>query len=370
MSVATDFYSLAAPCVADLTPYRPGKPAGELQRELGLTDIVSLASNENPLGPSPQAVAAAREALSQMARYPDPAGFALKAALSERYAVPAAQLTLGNGSNELLNLVARVFVQPGDEVIYSQYAFVVFGLATRMANGRAVEVPACEYGHDLNAMAAAVSERTRVIYLANPNNPTGTGFSETQFRAFMARVPEQIVVVLDEAYTEFVAADAGLPNGLRLQAEYPNLVVTRTFSKAYGLAGQRVGFALANAQITDLLNRVREPFNVNMAALAAAEAALADEAHLARVVALNSAGKQQLLEGFERLGLRALPSHCNFLTLALERPAQPVFEALLREGVIVRPLQPYGMDQHLRITIGLETENQRCLQALERVLSC
>lgn len=368
--MATDFYSLAAPGAAELTPYKPGKPAGELQRELGLTDIVSLASNENPLGPSPLAVAAAREAVANMARYPDPAGFALKKALQEKYGVATECLTLGNGSNELLNLVARTFVQPGDEVVYSQYAFVVFGLATRMVNGRGIEVPARDYGHDLDAMAAAITERTRVVYLANPNNPTGTGFTAAALRTFMARVPASVVVVLDEAYTEYVAPDAGLPNGIELQSEYPNLVVTRTFSKAYGLAGQRVGFAVANPQITDLLNRVREPFNVNRVALAAAQAALADEEHLARVVALNRQGMRQLRAGVDRLSLSSLPSHCNFITVQLERPAQPVFEALLRTGVIVRPLQPYGMERELRISIGLEQENQRCLQALEQVLTC
>jgi histidinol-phosphate aminotransferase len=368
--VATDFYALAAPGAADLTPYRPGKPASELQRELGLTDIVSLASNENPLGPSPVALAAAQDAITHMTRYPDPAGFALKAALSERYGIPGDWLTLGNGSNELLNLVARVFVQPGDEVIYSQYAFVVFSLAAKVVNGRGIEVPARDYGHDLEAMALAITERTRVIYLASPNNPTGTGFSQAQFLAFMAQVPPHVVVVLDEAYTEYVDAEAQLPNGLELLRQYANLVVTRTFSKAYGLAGLRVGFAAANPQITDLLNRVREPFNVNMAALAAAQAVLTDEDYLARAVAVNRAGMQQLREGFTRLGLSSLPSYGNFLTLELDRPAQPVFDALLREGVIVRPLQPYGMERHLRISVGLEHENRRCLAALEKVLSC
>lgn len=369
--MATDFYSLAAPGAANLTPYRPGKPASEVQRELGLTDILSLASNESPLGPSPRAVEAAREVLGALARYPDPAGFALKAALSERYGVPTECLTLGNGSNELLNLVARVFVQPGDEVIYSRYAFIVFSLATTAVNARGVEVPATrDHGHDLEAMVAAISERTRLIYLANPNNPTGTAFSAQAFAAFMERVPATVIVVLDEAYTEFVDADAGLPNGLQWLNAWPNLVVTRTFSKAYGLAGQRVGFAAANPQITDLLNRLREPFNVNLVALAAAEAALGDEQHLAAGVEINRAGRQQLAEGFRQLGLEHLPSQGNFLTLALDRPAQPVFEALLREGVIVRPLQPYGMMQHLRISVGLEDENRRCLAALEKVLSC
>lgn len=368
--MAIDFYSLAVPSIATLSPYRPGKPAGELERELGLTDIVSLASNENPLGPSPRALAAATAALSRLERYPDGAGFELKAALNKAYGISSDRLTLGNGSNELLNLAARAFVRPGDEVIYSQYAFVAYAIAAKACQARAVEVPARDYAHDLPAMADAVSERTRLIYLANPNNPTGTSFSDAELRAFLDAVPERVIVVLDEAYTEYVDPDAGLPNGLDLIDDYPNLIVTRTFSKAFGLAGLRVGFAVANAQIADLMNRIREPFNVNAAALAAATAALTDEEYLQQTLEINRRGRQQLSEGLERLGLEFLASQGNFLTLDLQRDAQPVFEALLRQGVIVRPLQPYAMPRHLRVTVGTEQENRRFLDALARVLSC
>lgn len=369
--MATDFYALAAPGAANLTPLPTGQTGLRSAARAGPDRYPQPGQQREPLGAQSPCGGGGSAGAGRPGRYPDPAGFALKAALGERYGVPAHCLTLGNGSNELLNLVARVFVQPGDEVIYSRYAFIVFSLAATAVNARGVEVPADDdHGHDLEAMAAAISERTRLIYLANPNNPTGTAFNAQAFAAFMARVPTTVIVVLDEAYTEFVDADAGLPNGLQWLDAWPNLVVTRTFSKAYGLAGQRVGFAAANPEITDLLNRLREPFNVNRVALAAAEAALADEQHLAAGVEINRAGRQQLAEGFRQLGLDHLPSQGNFLTLALDRPAQPVFEALLREGVIVRPLQPYGMMQHLRISVGLEDENRRCLAALEKVLSC
>ncbi|MBR9884673.1 MAG: histidinol-phosphate transaminase [Oceanospirillales bacterium] len=368
--MSIDFYSQAVPSITALSPYRPGKPAGELQREMGLSDIISLASNENPLGPSPRALAAASAALKRVERYPDGAGFELKAALSSAYNVGPERITLGNGSNELLNLVARVFVRPGDEVIYSQYAFIAYPIATRACQAHPVEVPAKMYGHDLTAMAGAVTERTRLIYLANPNNPTGTAFSDSALRAFLDAVPAHVVVVLDEAYTEYVDVDAGLPNGLALIDEYDNLVVTRTFSKAFGLAGLRVGFAVSNPQISDLMNRIREPFNINVAAQAAAAAVLTDSDYLQQVLDANRRGMVQVSEGLRRLAVEFLTSQGNFVTLDLKRDAQPVFDSLLRQGVIVRPLQPYNMPHHLRVTIGLEQENARFLAALERALMC
>lgn len=369
-AVAIDFFSLAVPSIATLSPYRPGKPAGELERELGLTDIVSLASNENPLGPSPRALEAANTALARVERYPDGAGFLLKEALSRTYGVTVEQLTLGNGSNELLNLVARVFVRPGDEVIYSEYGFVAYMIAARACQAQAVEVPAKAFAHDLTAMADAVTERTRLIYLANPNNPTGTAFGEAELKCFLDRIPEHVVVVLDEAYTEYVEPDAGLPDGLKLIDDYPNLVVTRTFSKAYGLAGLRVGFSVASPQIADLMNRIRDPFNVNTIALAAATAALDDREFLQRTLEANRLGRRQLSAGLERLGTEFLMSQGNFVTVDLKRDAQPVFEGLLREGVIVRPLQQYRMPHHLRVTIGREQDNARFLEAFRRVVSC
>lgn len=363
-----DFLELAAPAVASLTPYKPGKPPSELERELGLSDIVMLASNENPLGPSALAMQAVQRVLATSARYPDPNGHSLKQALGQRYGLELSQLTLGNGSNDLLNLVARAFLSPGDEVIYSQYAFAVYALATQVCQATAVVTPARDYGHDLDAMAAAVTERTRIIFLANPNNPSGTAFDDAAFADFMARVPARVIVVLDEAYTEYVEPSAGLPNGLALLSRYANLVVMRTFSKAFGLAGLRVGFAAADPQITDLLNRVREPFNVNAAGLAAAEAVLADDEYLEQTRVVARTGMRQLCEGFERLGLNYIRSFGNFVTVDMGQPAQPLFQALLREGVILRPLDNYGMPNHLRITVGVASENDRCLAALQKVL--
>lgn len=368
--MAIDFYSRATAGVATLNPYRPGKPASELQRELGLTDIVSLASNENPFGPSVKALNAATEALTGMTRYPDPTGYRLKQAIAERFDLAVDQLTLGNGSNELLNILARILVEPGQGVVYSQYGFVAYEIAARVAQAKRTVVAASGFGHDLAAIAGQVDETTRLVFLANPNNPTGTSFDRSEFSAFMQRVPEQVVVVLDEAYSEYVEPEADLPDGLSLVKEYGNLVVTRTFSKAYGLAGLRVGFASANPELTDLMNRVREPFNVNCAALAAAEASLFDGQYLERVVQTCRAGKAQLLEGLSHLGVSVLPSQGNFLTLDLGQDSTGIYQSLLREGVIVRPLHPYDMPNHLRVTVGLEAENERCLQALKKVLSC
>lgn len=364
--MACDQLNLAVPGVQQLHPYQPGKPIEELERELGIKNSVKLASNENPLGISAVARDAAQKALADSALYPDAMGFHLKQRLTEVYGIPADQLTLGNGSNDLLELIARVFVAPGDQVIYSEYAFIVYPLVTQACSAEGVEVPARDFGHDLDAMAGAVTQRTRLIYLANPNNPTGTVFSQSEFELFMAQIPESVLVVLDEAYTEYLSSDE-IPNGLQLVGRYPNLIVTRTFSKAWGLAGLRVGFAAASAQVTDLLNRVRQPFNVNSVALAAAEAVLGDGDYLAQSVALNRSGMQQLETGLRNLNIEFIPSQGNFLTIDLGRPALPVYQALLQEGVIVRPLGIYRMPNHLRISIGTETENRRFLEALARV---
>ena len=366
--MACDFYQLATPGVQGLHPYLPGKPVEELERELGISNSIKLASNENPLGPSAQAMAAVTATLQDSCRYPDANGFKLKQALSDRFNLVAETITLGNGSNDVLELIGRAFIQPGDEVIYSRHAFVVYMLVAQATGAKAVVTEAKDWGHDLDAMAAAITEKTRVIFLANPNNPTGTWFSEQQLRGFMAKVPERVVVVLDEAYTEYVA-EAEFPNGLKLQPEYNNLVVTRTFSKAYGLAALRVGYAVSNADITDLLNRVRQPFNVNVPALEAATAVLGDSEYLQQSVTLNRNGMSQLEEGFSQLGLGWIPSVGNFICVDCGRDAMPVYQALLREGVIVRPVANYQMPNHLRITIGLPEENQRCIAALAKVMT-
>lgn len=366
--MSCDYVQLANPGVQSLQPYQAGKPTDELERELGIRDIVKLASNENPLGPSPKAIEAIQQALAEMTRYPDSNGFHLKQALSHHFSLNTEHITLGNGSNDLLELVARTFLREGTEAIYSQYAFIVYPLVTKATGAVGIEVPAKAYGHDLSAIAEAISDKTRVIFLANPNNPTGTYFSERAFTAFMNRVPASVVVVLDEAYTEFASHLERL-NGLDFLSRYDNLIVTRTFSKAYGLAALRVGFAVANSQITNLLNRVRQPFNVSSLAQVAAMAALDDVDYLTQTVKVNSEGYQQLIEGVTRLNIDYIESAANFVTLDFKQVALPIYQALLHQGVIVRPLGVYGLPNHLRISIGTYAENQQCLVALEKVLS-
>jgi len=368
--MSCDFLNLARPGVQKLSPYVPGKPVEELAREFGLRpqDIVKLASNENPLGPSPAVREAIAAALPELTRYPDGNGFALKQALAAKSGVNTAGITLGNGSNDILELVARAFVGPEHEVVFSDHAFAVYPIVTQAVGARAVSVPAKDWGHDLDAMAAAITPSTRVVFIANPNNPTGTWIERDALEAFLDRVPENVIVVLDEAYTEYVETD-DVPNGVDYLGRYSNLLVSRTFSKAYGLAALRVGYGLSHPAIADALNRVRQPFNVNSLALAAALAALEDEAYLIESRRINRIGMQQLEEGCAALGLSWIPSRGNFLAIDLGREAAPVFQGLLREGVIVRPVANYGMPSYLRVTIGLPAENQRFLDALKQVLA-
>ncbi|MFB9885270.1 histidinol-phosphate transaminase [Balneatrix alpica] len=363
-----DFLARANSGVQALHPYVPGKPVDELERELGIRNIVKLASNENPLGPSPKVIEAIQAALPELTRYPDGNGYILKKALADTFALPLNSLTLGNGSNDVLELLARAFAGPGDEVVYSQHAFAVYPISTQAVGAKGVQVPAKNWGHDLPAMLAAITPATKLVFVANPNNPTGTWLTRTELESFLAEVPEQVLVVLDEAYTEYVQ-HPDFPNGLELVQRYPNLVVTRTFSKAYGLASLRVGYAVSHPQVADILNRVRQPFNVDSLALAAAVAALADKDYLAKGVALNTAGMQQFEQGFAKLGLDYIPSVGNFVCVNVGKEAAPVYQALLREGVIVRPVANYGMPTYLRISIGLPEENQRCLDALAKVLA-
>jgi histidinol-phosphate aminotransferase len=366
--VKCDAVEFAITGVTGLTPYEPGKPIEELQRELGLREIIKLASNESPLGPAPVAVEAAQHALRDIARYPDGNGFNLKASLSQMLDVAPEQVTLGNGSNDVLEFVARAFAGPGSEIVFSEHAFVVYPLVTALVGAKAVSVPARDYGHDLDAMSKAINANTRVVYIANPNNPTGTWVDGNALATFIASVPTEVLVVVDEAYREYVDND-GYPDCVGWLDERPNLIITRTFSKAYGLAGLRVGYSISHPQVADLLNRVRQPFNVNSVALAAAEAALSDEAHLARSIAVNRAGLAYLAAQFDRLGLVFIPSIGNFISFELPGEAAPIYQALLREGVIVRPIGAYGMPRHLRVSVGLAAENEHFVQALERVLS-
>jgi histidinol-phosphate aminotransferase len=365
--MSCDFIAQANLGVQGLHPYQPGKPIEELQRELGIEHVVKLASNENPLGPSASVVEACTAAAADMCRYPDASGFALKKALSRYLSVDASLFTLGNGSNDVLDVIARTFLQPGTSAVYSQHGFIVYPIAIKACGARAIVTPAKDFGHDLTAMASAVEEDTKVIFIANPNNPTGTWFTQADFVAFMAQVPSHVVVVLDEAYVEFNDGDDQL-DGVTLLAQYANLIVTRTFSKAWGLAALRVGYAMASSEITDLLNRVRAPFNVNSLALAAAEAVLADSDYLARSRAVNRLGMAQLTEGLDKLGIRYIPSAGNFVAAEFSGDTLAIYQQLLQSGVIVRPVGVYQLPQHLRISVGLENENRFLLQALTKVL--
>jgi histidinol-phosphate aminotransferase len=363
-----DACELSPSYIRAIAPYQPGKPIADLAREMGLEEatIVKLASNENPLGTSALAHAAISAQLPELARYPDGNGFDLKQALCAHYRVRPEQLVLGSGSNDVLELVAHAFLAAGTSSVYSQHAFVVYPLATQAVGATGIEVPANAFGHDLPAMGAAVREDTRVLWIANPNNPTGTFAPAEHVQALLARVPRRVIVVLDEAYYEYLP-DALRPDSVRLLEQHPNLVVTRTFSKAYGLAGLRVGFALAHPEICDLLDRVRLPFNVNSLAQAAAVAALRDQEFVQRSRRVNEAGMRQLTRGFERLNLDYIPSLGNFVTVRVG-DADPVYQRLLRQGVIVRPVGGYGLPAHLRVTVGVESENARLLQALEAAL--
>ncbi len=357
-----------------LRPYQPGKPVAELEREYGIRDAIKLASNENPLGPSPLAVAAAQAVLQDIARYPEGSGHTLAQRLAEKHVLSRECVTLGNGSNDILDLVARVFLTPEHSAVYSEYAFAVYPIAVQAVGAQARVAPAHDgsrgpaYGHDLAAMQEQVDDTTRLVFIANPNNPTGTWLAEPELEDFIASLPAHVMVVVDEAYFEYVG-HASYPDTSRWLERFPNLIVTRTFSKAYGLAGLRVGYALSHPAVADLLNRVRHPFNVNLVGQAAALAALEDNEHLDKSIRCNHEGMFQLLTGVSRLGLAAIESAGNFLTLDTGRAALEVYNALLQEGVIVRPVANYGMPQHLRVTIGRTDENARFLAALEKVLA-
>jgi histidinol-phosphate aminotransferase len=365
--MANRFLHLAGPGIAELKPYVPGKPIAELERELGIRDSIKLASNENPLGPGMRVKEALSAEMAQLTRYPDGGGFALRQALAARHAVDSSCITLGNGSNDVLDLIARVFLRPGRGSLFSQYAFAVYPISSQAVGAKLQVAPAKDYGHDLDAMAALVGPETGVVWIANPNNPTGTWVDADALKAFIAALPDDVICVVDEAYAEYVDEPA-YPDASRWLAEFPNLIVTRTFSKAYGLAALRVGYGLSHPDVADLLNRVRQPFNVDSFAQAAALAALQDSEHLQRSVELNRDGLRQLEAGCAELGLEYIPSVGNFITVDLGREAGPIDQALLREGVITRPVGNYGLPNHLRISVGLPAENARCLAALKKVL--
>lgn len=364
----TDFKKLALPGVQELQPYQPGKPIEELERELGLTNSIKLASNENPLGASQLVQDSLADVLPELARYPDGSAYLLKNRLSEYLGVRTESLTIGNGSNDVLELMARVYLSPDNESIVSQHSFVVYPLVTRAIGAKLTVISAKNYAQDLDATLAAISSKTRIVFIANPNNPTGTWVREKALVNFLDQVSEDVLIVLDEAYFEYVD-EPDYPDGITLLKKYPNLVVTRTFSKAYGLAALRVGYAVSHPDIADLMNRVRQPFNVNSMSLAAAYTALDDQEHVQKSVALNRQGMRFLESACDEMGLGYIPSVGNFLTIDFERDAAPVYDALLHEGVIVRPIGVYEMPNHLRVTIGLPEENERFVQTLKRVLS-
>ncbi|WP_269533419.1 histidinol-phosphate transaminase [Chitinimonas sp. BJYL2] len=359
---------LAPEYIRAIAPYVPGKPTSELARELGLDEasIVKLASNENPLGISPKAKAAMLAAMDDLSRYPDGNGFELKAAIARRFGVAPNQLVLGNGSNDILELAARTFLTPADTVVYSQYSFAVYPLATQAVGARGIEVRAVEYGHDLDAMLAAIQPDTKLVFIANPNNPTGTLCRPGDVVEFLEKCPPQVLVVLDEAYTEFLPKEKRL-DSIALLQRFPNLIISRTLSKAYGLAGARIGFAMASPEVADLMNRVRQPFNVNSLAQAAAVAALDDLDFLRETVRINAEGMAQITAAFVRLGVPFIPSYGNFITFHVgDGPALNRY--MLEQGVIIRPLASYGMRDSLRVSIGLPEENARFIAVLEAAL--
>jgi histidinol-phosphate aminotransferase len=361
--------ALAPEYVRRISRYMPGKPIAELAREFGLDerDIVKLASNENPRGPSASVRAAIAAATDELCRYPDGNGFDLKAALAERFVISPEQLVLGNGSNDVLELATQAFLRPGDHAVYSRHSFAVYPLATQARGGIGIEVAALDLGHDLRAMARAITPTTRIVFVANPNNPTGTWLPPNAIEAFIASVPQSTLVVLDEAYNEYLEPEQQAPSAGWV-AKYPNLIVSRTFSKAYGLAALRVGYGIMHPKVADLLNRVRQPFNVNTLAQAAALAALADVDYVQTSRALNREGMRTLEQGLRTIAVDYVPSHANFLLIKVG-DAGRVYQRLLEQGVIVRPVANYGLPEHLRVTIGLPAENRRFLAALESALA-
>lgn len=355
-----------------LAPYQTGKPIEELTREYGVSDVVKLASNENPMGCSPRVTLAVTEQLGQLSRYPDGNGYYLKQALADFNDVSANQITLGNGSDDLLDILARSFVGKGDAIVYSQYAFVVYSMLAKIQGAIDIEVPAQRFGHNLKAMSQAVQDNpnTKIVFIANPNNPTGTQLEQKELRQFVASVPPSVLIVLDEAYIEYSPES----NNRALLDEFDNVVIVRTFSKAYGLAGLRVGYALSSVAVANLLNRIRQPFNVSRVGLAAAAAALADQDFIEKTRLTNDEQMRWLEKQFDALGLGFVKSHANFIMVEVQVEmeditATSIHQALLEQGVIVRPLDAYGLPNWLRITVGVAEDNLRLIDTLRSILT-
>ncbi len=358
-------YQRARP-VSDIIVYQPGKPVEELERELGITGSVKVASNENPLGPSPRAVEALRRAIGELHRYPDGGGYYLKNALAAHHGLAPGNFVLGNGTNEVLEILAHAYLDPGDPVVFSEGAFIVYHIVSQLSCCEVRRAPMRDYHQDLDAMADLTCEKTKIVFLANPNNPTGTAVGEGRLREFLQKIPSTTLVVMDEAYCHYAHLE-DYPDATRMLAEFPNLVAMRTFSKVYGLAALRVGYAAADPEVAEAMENVREPFNVNSLALVAAEAALGDVEHVERTVAANAEGREHFVYELAAMGLPFVPTQGNFMMVEVGEGMR-VYEALLREGVIVRPVGGYGFPRHVRISIGTREENERILAALGKVL--
>ena len=366
--MSSNFITLSQPSIQDLAPYVPGKPIEEVERELGITDVITLASNESPWGPSEAAKQAAIAALENIHRYPDGSGYILKKKLAEHFQVPFENITLGNGSDNLVTLLIQAYANPTREVLISEYAFNNYKISARAHNVGVQITPLKNWQIDIEAMVAKVSNKTALIFIANPNNPTGTYISHDVMSYLLKNTPEHVLVVIDEAYFEYVT-EKDYPNTQALQRHYPNLVILRTFSKVYGLAGLRVGYSFSHPEIAEILNRIRLPFNVSTPALAAATVALDEKAHIEKVVAHNTRARKTLIDAFMQLGITTLPTAANFVTLDLKKDTRSLYQALLERGIIVRPLHAYHLPHHLRVTVGLTEHNNRAIEAFRQLLS-
>jgi histidinol-phosphate aminotransferase len=352
--------------IRTLIPYEAGKPIEEVEREYGISNSIKLASNENPLGPSPKALAAIREKLDQLHLYPDGDCFYLKRGMAQKLGVAPENLIFGNGSNEIIELAVRTFMRPGDEAVMAEQAFIVYPLIVQAIGGKKNAVPLRNFTHDLAAIADAITPQTRVVFLANPNNPTGTSFRRDEWERFLGKVSRDLLLIVDEAYFEYVQ-DSAYPDSLRYHAEDHAILTLRTFSKLYGLAGLRIGYGIGPKKLIDMMQRVRQPFNVNAAAQWAALAALDDVDHVKRSLEVNRLGIKYLQEEFTRLGLEFVPSQANFILLRVGK-GQEVFKQLLSQGVIVRPMAGYQFPEHVRVTVGTKEENRKFIDALEKVI--
>lgn len=362
-----DYRLLANNYISDLIPYQPGKPIEELERELGITSAIKLASNENALGPSPKAMAAAQNALSKSHFYPDGGCFLLKQTLAQFLQVETNQLTIGNGSENILEIIMKSYLSDGDAAIISQYAFLTIPLLIKSHGGEIIKIPAHQFGHDIRRMINAITDKTRVIFIVNPNNPTGTYNTHDELKLLLESLSPKILVVIDEAYREYID-QSDYPDSLKLLKKHPNLLITRTFSKVYGLAALRLGYAISSPEIADILNRARLPFNVNSIAAIAAEAAIHDQDHVQRTVTMNNEGMQQLESALKKIQIDYIPSLGNFITIDIKANAADIYQKLLLQGIIVRPLAPYELTTHLRVTIGTTDQNERFLNALQSVM--